>query len=408
MNSSINRSERLSTGLIAAGVGLLLLALSPFALAQADQTKKQSDPARQKQWEERDEKIRQAETEGIAVKIEQIGGFRGARSNTIVGYGLVVGLNGTGDSSVPVSNTVLANALTRWGTTVDEKAFKAKNIALVSVTAELPPFAAPGRKIDVTVQSIGDAKNLEGGVLLPTPLGPMGTNTTYVIASGSLNTGGFSASAGGSSSRKNHPTVGRISGGGDIQQSVQTQFVFSDNTFYLDLDQPDFTTSRRTAEVIRQTFPEYTVTALDGVTVSIKVPLGTQPVQAMSQILNLTVMANTPATVVINSRTGTIVMGGNVKLAPVVITYGALRISVESEIGVSQPGALSGGTTVAVQNDKVSANEDRTEFAVIPPNATLNDLARILQALNLSARDIINIFETLSQQGALKARVISQ
>ncbi len=393
--------------LIMIGLGV---ALGSLAFGQTASTKAQPKPndgAAKRAAAER--LIDKASIEGVRVLIGQIGGFRGARSNTIMGYGLVVGLNGTGDSSqVKVPSTVMANALSRWGTQVDATNFKAKNIALVSITAEMPPFAAPGRKIDVTVQSIGDAKSLEGGVLLPCPLGVMAdARTTYAIATGSVNVGGFGASANGSSVQKNHPTVGRISSGGDVQTSVQTQFVFDGNTLYYDLDTPDFTTSQRVSEKIKLALPGSTVEAIDGVSIKVSLPTGVSAVATISQIEGLSVMAMTPATVVINSRTGTVVVGGNVKLAPAVIAYGALRIRIQTENSIIQPNPLASGTTAGASNSSIDATED-TQIGVITPNATLNDLAKILQSLNLTARDIINIFEALAEQGALKARVIAQ
>ncbi|ARU42054.1 hypothetical protein CCB80_13250 [Armatimonadetes bacterium Uphvl-Ar1] len=367
--------------------------------------------AQRKQQEEaqkrRELAIRNAETNGIPVEIAAIGGFRGARSNTILGYGLVVGLNGTGDSKqVPATTTALANALTRWGTLVDPTKFTAKNIAIVSVTAELPPFAAPGRKIDITVQSIGDAKSLEGGVLLPTPLGTMVDSTiAFAIASGSVSIGGFNAGNSGSSVRMNHPTVGRVPNGGDIQRGVDTQFVFGEGVIYLDLDQPDFTTAQRVRDAIAKSFPSLGVTAIDAVTIAIQMPSPDLAVDVISQVQKLEVFANTEPTVIINERTGTIVVGGNVRLGPALIAHGALRVTIDSEFVTSQPLPLSQGSTTVTPVTQTNAGEAPPQVVVVAPNATLDDLAKIFQAMDVSARDIIAIIQALSQQGALKARV---
>lgn len=351
--------------------------------------------------------IRQAETNGIAVEMAAIGGFRGARSNTIVGYGLVVGLNGTGDSKqIPVTSTAMANALSRWGTIVEPSKFNAKNIAIVSVTAELPPFAAPGRKIDVTVQSLGDAKSLEGGVLLPTSLGTMtDTTVSFAIATGGLSIGGFNAGNSGSSVRQNHPTVARIPGGGDIQKGVDTQFVFGGNVVYFDLDQPDFTTAQRVRDSIARSFPSLGVTAIDAVTIAIRLQDEGDAVDVISQIQKLEVFANTEPTVIINERTGTIVIGGNVRLGPALIAHGSLRVTIDTDLVTSQPLPFSEGQTTVTPVTTTNADENPPQVVVVAPNATLDDLAKIFQAMDVSARDIIAIIQALAQQGALKARV---
>lgn len=351
--------------------------------------------------------IRQAETNGIPVEMAAIGGFRGARSNTIIGYGLVVGLNGTGDSKqIPVTSTAMANALSKWGSIVDPTKFNAKNIAIVSVTAELPPFAAPGRKIDVTVQSLGDAKSLEGGVLLPTSLGSMSdTNVSYAIATGGLSIGGFNAGNGGSSVRENHPTVARIPNGGDIQQGVDTQFVFGGNVVYFDLDQPDFTTAQRVRDAIARSFPSLGVTAIDAVTIAIRLQEEGEAVDVISQVQKLEVFANTEPTVIINERTGTIVIGGNVRLGPALIAHGSLRVTIDTELVTSQPNPLSQGQTTVTPVSLTNAEQNPPQVVVVAPNATLDDLAKIFQAMDISARDIIAIIQALAQQGALKARV---
>ncbi|MES1227892.1 MAG: flagellar basal body P-ring protein FlgI [Armatimonadota bacterium] len=352
------------------------------------------------------DRIKSAMADGVECQLSSIGKFRGARSNTIVGYGLVVGLNGTGDTSVQVAQTLLANVLSRWGTAVDITKFKPKNIALVSVTAELPAFTAPGTKIDTLVQSVGDAKSLEGGVLLPTPLGTMFNNKDlYAMASGPVSTGGYKAGANGSSTQKNYPNVGRITNGADVQRTVPTTFVFEGHTLFFDLQLPDFTNAMRVADKVNTTMNGYHAKAVDAATVQIEFPASIDAVTATSQIESMTVMANTPAKVVINSRNGVIVAGGNIKIAPVMIAYGALRIKIDTTNSVSQPAPLSQGTTTPVSNSGADANEDTTQIAVIPPNVTVGDLAQILQALKLSAQDLISIFQELSRQGALKAQV---
>lgn len=389
---------------------LLLLAASAFpqAAVSADEKAKLDEAKRQAQMESRrQEAIRNAQSQGVPVELAAISGFRGARSNVIMGYGLVVGLAGTGDSKqVEATSTTMANALSRWGTLVDPSAFKSKNIAIVSVTAELPAFAAPGRKTDVTVQSLGDAKSLEGGVLLPTPLTSAGDNAiVYALATGPLSIGGFNAGASGSSVRMNHQTVARIPDGGDIQRSVDSTVVFEDNMMFLDLNEPDFTTAQRVVEKIRDTFPGLPVKALDAVTVAIQTPDKDDAVALIAAIQKLEVKANVEPTIVINERTGTIVIGGNVRLGPALIAHGGLRVRIDTEFVTSQPAPFSQGQTVTVPNSLVQAGETPPQVVVVAPNASLDDLAKIFQTMGVSARDIIAILQALSAQGALKARI---
>jgi flagellar P-ring protein precursor FlgI len=358
----------------------------------------------------RDKKISEAEQDGIAVRLGDIGQFRGARSNVVQGIGLVVGLAGTGDSkATPWTSTLVANAMRRWGTFVDEKQARAKNIATVMVTAELPAFVAPGTKVDITVSSNGDAKSLEGGVLLPTLLtGLAKPEETVAVGFGPVSIGGFNASSGGSGVRKNHATVGLVSGGATVEQSVPTQFVFDGGTMYFDLDTPDFTTAERAAEAVRLAMPGVQAEPVDGATLRIVPPPGLTPTAAASQVGSCLVMANTPATVVVNERTGTIVVGGNVRLGPALIAHGSLQIRVTTDFLVSQPAPLSNGQTVVVAIPQVEAEESPAQTQLVAPNATLGDLAAILQELKVSARDVIAILTALQRQGALKARIVLQ
>lgn len=351
--------------------------------------------------------IREAELMGTNVELAAIGGFRGARSNTVLGYGLVVGLNGTGDSKqISATSTSISNALTRWGTLVSAENFRSKNIAIVSVTCEMPAFSAPGRKLDITVQSLGDAKSLEGGYLLPTPMGPAWDPTkVFLTATGAVSLGGFNAGANGSSVRMNHPTAGRVPNGATVENSVPTQFVFDGGTVFFDLDDPDFTTAKRVAERVNLAFKDMFAVAEDAATVKIVVGDESRAVDAISRIEKLEVYANTPPTVVINERTGTIVVGGNVRLGPAVIAHGSLRVKIDTFTNVSQPLPFSQGQTVTTQESNVNATEDAPQVTVVAPNASLDDLARIFQTLNLTARDIIAILQALADQGALKARI---
>lgn len=408
----------------------------PLALAQAGQstpTQKQAPPAGQQQQQQQPpqltkeqldeiqklldkkhqeelERIRMAESAGIRVRLGDIGRFRGARSNILQGVGLVVGLDGSGDTkSTPWTTTLISNYMARWGTMVDQAQVRSKNIAAVMVTCEMPAFVAPGAKLDITVSSSGDAKSLEGGVLLPTVLTSMSDPQTPICSAyGSISIGGFNASSGGSKVSKNHALTGIVSGGAMVEKSVNTQFVFEDNMMFFDLDEPDFTTVTRAMESLQKALPDWTIEAQDGVTIKLRFPFGTSPTLAAQMVESTTVMANTPATVVVNERTGTIVVGGNVKLGPAVIAHGSLQVSITTDVLISQPAPFSNGETVVVQVPQVDAAESQAQIALVAPNATLDDLARILQTLKVSARDIIAILEALQTQGALKARIKHQ
>ncbi|HXH61801.1 MAG TPA: flagellar basal body P-ring protein FlgI [Fimbriimonadaceae bacterium] len=353
------------------------------------------------------DKIAEAERDGVNVRMKDIGRFRGVRANMLQGFGLVIGLAGTGDSQqTQLSATLLENALKRWGTIIDPTKFKPKNVAVVMVTAELPPFAAPGNTIDVTVSSFGDAKSLQGGTLVLTPLyGPSDFQTVIAAAQGSISIGGFNASAGGTTSRKNHPNVGRIPNGAIVETGVQTQTVFEGNKLYFELYVPDLTTAQRVADALSKELPDYKVAPVDGGTIEITLPEKNEPILAMSKIEQTTVHADVPAVVVVNERTGTVVIGGNVKIGPAVVAHGSLQIRIDEIPFVSQPPPLSSGTTVAGSQNIVNAEEGPTQIGVIPPNTTIDDLAKILQTLQVSARDIIAILQALADQGALKAKI---
>ncbi len=352
------------------------------------------------------ERISRGESEGVAVRIKDIARFRGVRDNQLSGYGLVVGLEGTGDTqSTPFTAGLLANAMKRWGTMVDPTKFKPKNMAAVSIIATLPPFAAPGNRIDVSVQSVGDAKSLQGGTLLMAPLyGPSDSVTVMASAQGAVSIGGFNVQSNGSSVQKNHTNAGRIPGGAIVESGVPTQMVF-DGKLYLELDDQDLTTAQRVAQKLGETFPDLTVAAEDGGTIGIVLPAGATPMMVMSQIEATTVNADIPAVVVVNERTGTIVIGGNVHLGPAVIAHGGLQVRVDAFNDVIQPAPFSDGVTAPVSNSTIDVHEETAQIGLVPPSATIGDLANILQALKVTPRDVIAILQALREQGALKARI---
>lgn len=352
------------------------------------------------------ESIIDAEKNGIEVRIKDIARFRGVRSNQLLGYGLVVGLEGTGDTkNTPFTQTLLANAMKFAGTAVDPNFLKVKNVAVVAITAELPPFSTPGNRIDVTVQSIGDAKSLQGGTLLQAPLYAANSkDVVYAAAQGSVSIGGFNVGSGGNSVQKNHSTVGRIPSGAFVETAVSTQTVF-DGKLFLELDEADLTTSKRVAEKIASVWPEYLPRSLTAGTIELNLPPDRLPIESMSEIELLTVRADTAALVVINERTGTIVVGGNVRLGPAVVAKGSLNVRIETDLLVSQPAPFSKGETAVVPQTRVDAREDQAQVALIAPTATVADLAKLFQALRVSPTDIIAILQALQEQGSLKARI---
>lgn len=389
---------------------ILLAGLAVLAGAQAkppakptgsspviDLTKRQDTEAR---------RLAQAESQGVEVRIKDIARFRGIRSNQLLGYGLVVGLEGTGDTkNTPFTQTLLANAMKSLGTIVDATQLKVKNVAVVAITSELPPFANPGNPIDVAVQSIGDAKSLQGGTLLQAPLySAASRDVVYAVAQGPISIGGFNASAGGSSVQKNHLNAGRIPGGAIVETAVPTKTVF-DGKLFLELDDADLTTASRIAEKLAQAFPSYLPRPLSGGTIELTLPGDKSPVDAMSEIESAKVFADVPAVVVINERTGTIVVGGNVRIGPAMIAKGSLQVTVKQFNDIAMPAPFTNAQPVPVQNTEVTAEEDKAQVAMIPGSATVADLARIFHRLHVSPTDIISILQALQEQGALKARI---
>lgn len=348
----------------------------------------------------------EVERDGIEVRIKDIARFRGVRRNQLLGYGLIVGLEGTGDTrKTPFTQTLLANAMKNFGTMIDPGTLEARNVATVAITAELPPFASPGNAIDVTVQSIGDARSLQGGYLLQAPLfGANDRENAIAVAQGSISIGGFNVSAGGSSAQKNHVNVGRIPGGAIVERVIPFQLVYGGKMF-IELDEGDLTTAQRIVTRLAELKPELNPVAIDGGTIQIDLPSGMAPVQAMSTVEMISVKADIPALVIVNERTGTIAMGGNVRLGPAVISQGSLQIIIEEFNEVSQPGPFSGGTTQGVTNNRVQANEETAQVGLLGPVTTVADLARVFQALKVTPRDTIAILQALREQGSLKARL---
>ncbi len=341
-----------------------------------------------------------------ASRIKDIVQFEGVRENKLVGYGLVVGLAGTGDSlrNAPMTKQSLEAMLERLGVNTRDATIDTKNVAAVMVTASLPAFAAAGSTIDVNVAAMGDAKSLQGGTLLVTPL--LGADgEAYAVGQGSVETGSISAGgASGSSVSKGVPTAGRIAGGASVEREVGFQLA-NMNVLRMTLRNPDFTTSRRVADVINARYPGAAV-AENPTIVSLRAPAGGDMVSFVTSVENLEVEPDAPAKVVIDEVAGVIVMGENVRLSTVAIAQGNLTISVEEKPAVSQPAPFSAGTTQVVPQSQVKVDEEKgKKLLVIKEGASLASLVAGLNTLGVTPRDMISILQAIKAAGALQADI---
>ncbi|HEY0786911.1 MAG TPA: flagellar basal body P-ring protein FlgI [Acidobacteriaceae bacterium] len=338
------------------------------------------------------------------VLLRDITDVEGIRDNQLVGYGLVVGLRGTGDRQQTFFTVqTLANAMKRMGVQIAPAQVVVKNVAAVFVTASLPPFSRPGMKMDLTVSSVGDAKSLEGGVLLMTSLrGPDGQ--VYAEGQGPLALGGYSEGATGNVRSVNHPNVGRIPEGGIIEKGAAVDLTrFRTVTFMLRTS--DFTAARDAAEAINKEFHNPAAVAVDSRTINVDVrETGETSVPVLiSRVQGLSIRFQAPAKVIVNERTGTIVMGGSVTLSPVSVLHGSLSIQVETAYSVSQPLPLSGGTTVPVANTTVAVKDLPAQSIRLEDGANVDDLIRGLHAIGATSHDIVAILQAIKAAGGLQA-----
>jgi flagellar P-ring protein precursor FlgI len=340
-----------------------------------------------------------------AVRIKDIADINGVRDNQLVGYGLVVGLDGTGDGKKSLFTVhTMVSMLEKMGISVNAADIAVSNVAAVMVTAELPPFAKSGGRIDVLVNSIGDAKNLQGGTLLMTPL-KAANGQVYAVAQGPVNTGGFSAGGEGGTVQKNFPTVGRVIGGALVEREVALN-LNSRKNLTLSLRQPDFTTVTRMTDAINALFYDRIASAQDAGTVQVKVPMSYlgNIVGLVAMIEKLEVQPDITARVVINERTGTVVMGENVRIATIAIAHGNLSIVIKESPEVSQPLPFSkGGETVVTPNTDLSVEEGENQLVLMPTGASIGEVVNALNALGVSPRDLIAIFQAIKAAGALQA-----
>lgn len=338
-------------------------------------------------------------------RIKELVSIEGVRDNQLIGYGLVVGLAGTGDRVQTVfSAQSLTNLLQRMGLTVSPTAIQVKNTAAVMITATLPPFAQPGSRIDVTAAAIGDAPSLQGGILLMTGL--KGSDSqVYAVAQGPLVIGGFVAGGQGNSKVVNHPTVGRMPNGAIVERTVPAP-AFG-NQLRLQLQQADFATSARIASVVNKRFAG-AAHADNSARVTIGVPEDwqKQPTEFIAEIESLTIEPDTTARIIVNERTGTIIMGKQVHIAPVAIMQGNLTVEIQTTQEVSQPNALSnGGTTKVTPQVSTTVTQDAAKNLVLKNGATVEELVQALTSIGSTPRDIISILQNLKAAGALEAEL---
>lgn len=338
------------------------------------------------------------------VMLRDITDIEGVRDNQLVGYGLVTGLRGTGDRQQTFFTVqTLANAMQRMGVQISPGTVVVKNIAAVFVTAALPAFARPGMKLDITVSSIGDAKSIEGGVLLLTSL-RAADGRVYAVAQGSLTLGGYSDGGAGSTKTVNHPTVGHIPEGAIIERESVVD-ISRFKTVSLLLRNSDFTAARDIADVINKDFQKPVATAVDSSRIDVDVAQsGTTSVPTLiARVQNLSIDFRSPAKVIVDERTGTIVMGGDVKLSPVSVFHGSLTIEVQTSQLVSQPEPLSKGRTITVPETTVAIKDAPAQSIQLEEGADVNELIKGLHAIGATSRDIVAILQAIKAAGGLQA-----
>jgi flagellar P-ring protein precursor FlgI len=338
-----------------------------------------------------------------ATRLKELISLEGVRDNQLIGYGLVVGLRGTGDTRQTVfSAQSLTNLLERMGLTVSATAIQVKNTAAVMVTATLPPYAQPGSKIDVTIAAIGDSGSLQGGILLMTSLkGP--DNQVYVVAQGPMVIGGFAAGSGGNTQVVNHTTVGRIPNGGIVERKSPT--IALGNKIRLQLDRADFDTATRIVVALNNQFGSV-AHADNSALITVEVPESYQrePTAFVAELERITVDTDRAGKIVVNERTGTIIMGKQVHIAPVAIMQGNLTVEIQTTQEVSQPNALSsGGSTQVVPQVDLNVKQDMAKNLMLKDGATVEELVQALTSIGSNPRDIISILQNLKSAGALEA-----
>ncbi|WP_244847487.1 flagellar basal body P-ring protein FlgI [Caballeronia sp. SL2Y3] len=344
-----------------------------------------------------------------AERLKDLVSFQGVRDNPLIGYGLVVGLDGTGDQTMqtPFTTQSLTNMLGNLGITVNPATtqnMQLKNVAAVMVTATLPPFARPGEAIDVTVSSLGNAKSLRGGTLLMSPL-KGADGQVYAMAQGNLVVGGAGASANGSKVQVNQLAVGRISAGAIVERAVPAALQQQGGVMQMELREMDFDTTQRIVAAVNNQFGMGTALALDGRTIQLRAPQdASEQVQFMAQLQNIDVRpAQAAAKVILNARTGSIVMNQMVTLQNCAVAHGNLSVVINTQTAVSQPNALSNGQTVAAKQSQIQLKQDSGALKMLSAGANLADVVKALNALGATPADLISILQSMKAAGALRA-----
>ncbi|MDO8651514.1 MAG: flagellar basal body P-ring protein FlgI [Undibacterium sp.] len=347
-----------------------------------------------------------AAPESRAERLKDLAGIQGVRQNQLIGYGLVVGLDGSGDQTTQTPFTVqsIISMMQQLGVSIPVgTSLQLKNVAAVMVTTSLPPFAQPGQTLDVTVSSIGNAKSLRGGTLLMTPL-KGADNQIYGMAQGNVLVGGVGASANGSKAQINHLSVGKISSGATVERSVASA-LGNGNMIQLELNTSDFSTASRVVEAINKRFGVDTAAAVDGRVIQVKAPVNNdQRVTFLGALENIDVTpAQTAAKVILNARTGSIVMNQAVTLDTCAISHGNLSIVINTDNAISQPNALAGGQTAATANSTVSIAKDAGQLMVLKAGASLSDVVKALNSIGATPQDLLAILQAMKASGALHA-----
>lgn len=341
-----------------------------------------------------------------AVRVKEIAAIEGVRDNQLIGYGLVVGLNGTGDKRQTFfSAQTLANLLDRMGVQVSPTAMLVRNTAAVMLTANLPPFSQPGLRIDVQVAAIGDATNLQGGLLILTPL-KAADGQVFAVAQGSVVTGGFVAGrGGGNGTTLNHPTAGRVPGGAIVERAAPS--IAPDGRLRLQLRQSDFTTAARLAEAVNRSFSATLARCESAGVVVVDVPpqFKSRNVEFIASVEALTLEADRPQRIVVNERTGTIAAGREITIRPIAVLHGALSVEVQTRLDVSQPAPFSQGQTTVVPEITTAVKEEKAKGIRLKQGSTVDDLVKALTAIGSTARDVIAILQSLKAAGALDAEI---
>jgi flagellar P-ring protein precursor FlgI len=349
-------------------------------------------------------------TAAHAERIKDISKIAGVRDNQLIGYGLVVGLDGTGDQTTQTPFTIqsLKSMMAQFGITLPANSNpQLKNVAAVVIHANLPAFAKPGQNIDITVSSLGNAKSLRGGSLLMTPLKGADGNV-YAMAQGNLVIGGFGIeSTDGSSISVNVPSSGRIPNGASVERSVPTSFALGDH-IVLNLHKPDFTTAKRVTDAINEWVGLGTAATLDGSSIKVMAPQDvSQRVAFTSLVENITLEpGDAPARVIINSRTGTVVIGKHVKVTEAAVSHGSLIVTITQNPIISQPGPFSGGETAVVANSEIEVQQEDSRMFLFNPGVSLDDIVRAVNQVGAAPGDLVAILEALQQAGALRAELI--